>query len=215
VSRTVEPATAWGVGRVGTTPWPVSPADIADETAVAVEHLRMLGLEPGGLVLIVSRLSETIHVAPIEIAAGRLDARWSSSDATEGDAFRAASLVRQLAPDIVIGVNATIVNALENPREAFASVPVVAVTDKAARDALPNSRWWLRLGPTNAFECAERQGAHYDATRWAVEESPEGIVVSNLTDRLTTAERFPTKLRGRVDPTPCACGRTSPRVVPE
>ena len=209
--RTVPAPDVWGIGSVGSEAWPVSPADIADETEAAVEHLRALGIRDGGLVLIVSRLAETIHVAPLELAAGRLNARWSSCDATEGDAFRTASLVHQLRPDAVIGINETIVGAV--PTGAFDEVPVVAVTDRVARDAIPSSRWWLRLGPTSAFECEARAGAHYDVDRWLVEQSGDEIVVTNRSNRLTPARQFPTGVRGTVDDEPCACGRTTPRVV--
>jgi len=211
VSRVVATAATWGVGLVGTTPWPVSPADIADETEIAVEQLRMLGLPAGGLVLIVSRLAETIHVAPIELAAGRLDARWSCADATDSDAFRTGALVRQLSPDVVIGVNATILSVVDPA--VFAPVPVVAVTDDVAHTALPNSRWWLKVGPTNAFECDARAGAHVDATRWRIATSGDEIVISNKVERLRPAQELATGVRGRIDREACACGRTSPRIV--
>jgi len=210
--RTVPAPETWGIGVVGSEAWPVSPADIADETESAVEHLRVLGIRDGGLVLIVSRLAETIHVAPLEMAAGRLDARWSSCDATEGDAFRTASLVRQLSPDAVIGINEMIVNAV--PSHTFDEVPVVAVTDRVARDAISSSRWWLRLGPTSAFECEVRAGAHHDADRWAVDQLAGEIVVTNRANRLTPARQLPTGVRGSVVDEPCACGRTTPRVLP-
>ena len=61
-ARTVAVPTVWGVGSVGSRPWPVAPEDIADETKSAVEHLRMLGIREGGLVLIVSRLAEAIQL---------------------------------------------------------------------------------------------------------------------------------------------------------
>jgi hypothetical protein len=204
----------WGVGTVGGEPWPVSPADIADETQTATEHLRTLGLGAGGLVLIVSRLAETIHVAPLELAAGRLDARWSSADATEGDAFRVASLIRQLTPDVVIGVNADVVATLDDHASVFASVPVVAVTDAIAWRAIDGARWWLRLGPTSAFECDARAGAHVDGQRWRVDIAADGeVLVTNLVSRLAPATRLATGVRGHVVDEACSCGRIGPRVV--
>jgi hypothetical protein len=210
-ARAVPAPKVWGVGVVGSEAWPVAPADLVDETESAVEHLRVLDIRDGGLVLIVSRLAETIHVAPLELAAGRLNARWSSCDATENDAFRTASLIHQLRPDAVIGINEIIVNAV--PSETFDGVPVVAVTDRAAHDSIPSSRWWLRLGPMSAFECAARAGAHYDAGRWFVDHVDGEIVVTNRASRLTPARQLPTGVRGIVVDEACACGRTTPRVV--
>ncbi|MEY2422088.1 MAG: hypothetical protein QOI95_2155 [Acidimicrobiaceae bacterium] len=209
-ARAVPVPKVWGIGLVGAEAWRVSPEDVADETESAVEHLRLLGIREGGLVLIVSRLAETIHVAPLELAAGRLDARWSSCDATEGDAFRTASLIRQLRPDAVIGITETIVGAVT--ADAFDDVPVIAVTDRVARDAIPTARWWLRVGPTSAFECEERNGAHYDGTRWLVEQLADELVVSNLRNRLSPARQLPTGLRGRVLDDACPCGSSWPRV---
>jgi len=210
---TATPPGVWGVGIVGSAPWPVASADIEDETESAVEHLRTLGIGAGGLVLIVSRLAETIHVAPLELAAGRLAARWSSADATAGDAFRTASLIAQLSPDAVIGVNATMVGALDDPRAVFGRVPCVAVTDRSAYDALDAPRWWLRLGPTSAFECAARAGAHYDASRWRVETQDGEVVMWNRAPRLTACDGWPTGLRGTVITDACECGLAAPRVV--
>ena len=92
-----EPAPrVWGVGRVvvgsEVTPWPVGRADIEDEAAAMAPRLAALGLGDGGLILIVSLLSQAIHVAPFEQAAGLVGARFSSADATPFDAFRTASL---------------------------------------------------------------------------------------------------------------------------
>jgi hypothetical protein len=211
-ARAVPVPKVWGVGVVGSNAWPVSPDDVADETDSAVEHLRILGIRAGGLVLIVSRLAETIHVAPLELAAGRLNARWSSCDATESDAFRTASLIHQLQPDAVIGINETILNAV--PHDTFDAVPVVAVTDRAARDALASSRWWLRLGSTNAFECEARAGAHYDASRWHMDQVGDEIVVSSRAPRLTPSVQLRTGVRGHVIEEPCPCGRETPRIEP-
>ncbi len=74
-----DPPRAWGIGRVVVdgvvTPWPVSKADVDDEADSMAVRLAALGLGEGGLVLIVSLLSQTIHVAPFELAAGRVGAR--------------------------------------------------------------------------------------------------------------------------------------------
>lgn len=212
-ARTVTVAPAWGVGCVASRPWPVSAADIADETEVAVDHLERLGVPAGGLVLIVSRLADTVHVAPLEHAAGRLSARWSSADATGSDAFRTASLIRQLTPDAVVGVNATVAGAV--PEGTFDDVPAVAVVDDAAHDVIPNARWWLRIGPTSAFECAARVGAHFDESRWHVESIDGELVISNRTPRLTPATRLPTGLHGRVRGDECPCGSRQPRIQVE
>jgi hypothetical protein len=53
-----DPPRVWGVGRVivgdEIVPWPVSEADIDDETEVAAAFLRDLGLGADELVLIIS-----------------------------------------------------------------------------------------------------------------------------------------------------------------
>jgi hypothetical protein len=213
MSRSVEPARAWGVGVVGGRAWPVSRDDIDAETTTAAALLALLGLPAGGLVLIVSRLSATIHVAPLELAAGRLSARWSSADATPGDAFRAVSLTRQLAPDVVIGVSGTLIDAIGDAAEVLSLVPCVAVVDERARAAIPRARRWLQLGPTNAFECGERAGAHFDATQWRVEQGSPHLTITNIAPRLTPAEALDTGIDGDVVTAPCACGSAWPRVV--
>src|SRR6478609_741213 len=124
---------AWGVGRIvvdgEVTPWAVSPADVDGEAESLAPRLAALGLPDGGLLLIVSLLSQTIHVTPFEQAAGLVGARYSSADATPFDAFRTASLVRQLSPQVVLGVDTAVLDGLaelERPLdEVFAPVRTV------------------------------------------------------------------------------------------
>ncbi len=110
------PPQVWGVGRVVVgdeiIPWSVSEADIDDETEIAASHYRALGLGDGDLVLVVALLSQAIHAVPLEQGAGRVGALYSSADATRFDAFRTASLVRQLAAKIVIGVDTEVLTGL-------------------------------------------------------------------------------------------------------
>ena len=83
-----------------------------------------------------SLLSQTIHVTPFEQAAGLVGARYSSADATPFDAFRTASLVRQLSPAVVLGVDAAVLDGLaelERPLdEVFAPVRTVVTADADA-----------------------------------------------------------------------------------
>jgi hypothetical protein len=213
--------TVWGVGCIttgaGRIPWPVAGTEIDAEVSACADHLRSLGVGERDFVLLVSRLSEAIHVAPLERAAGVVGALYSSADATEGDAFRVAALVRQLRPRAVLGVSDAVVGALEQPADVFGGVPVVAVTDAAAHRALSENgvkpRWWLHIGPTNAFECGERAGAHIDSERWLIRDGDAGTVqLTSVGDRLTPCADFDTGLAADVIDAPCPCGRPGPRV---
>jgi hypothetical protein len=208
-----DPPVSWGVGRVVVgdemIPWPVSPHDIEDETESMVPRLAALGLGEGGLVLIVSLLSDTIHVYPFEQAAGRLGALYSSADRTPFDAFRTASLIRQLRPTVVMGIDHRVLDGLAEAgrdlADVFGSVPaVVAVDDAATRlgaDGIP-ARQWMTIGPTSALQPLDDEALVYDHTRWEIESSnPNGVgelLVTNLVDRLTPCDRLPTGRRGEV-----------------
>jgi hypothetical protein len=205
-----DPPVAWGVGRVVVgdemIPWPVSPRDIEDETESMVPRLAALGLGEGGLVLIVSLLSDTIHVYPFEQAAGRLGALYSSADRTPYDAFRTSSLIRQLRPTVVMGIDHRVLDGLADAgrdlEEVFGSVPaVVAVDDDAATrlaaDGIP-ARRWLTIGPTSALQPLDDDALIYDHTRWEIQSEGGELVITNLVDRLTPCARLRTGRRGEV-----------------
>lgn len=94
------PPDVWGVGRVvvdgEALPWPVSAADVEDETTSQSRALARLGVREGDVVVLCSLLSQAIHVFPLEQAVNALGARYSSTDATEFDAFRTAAMIRQV-----------------------------------------------------------------------------------------------------------------------
>ncbi len=208
-----DPPRVWGVGRVlvsdEVVPWEVSEADIDDETEIAAQFLRDLGLREDELVLIVSYLSQAIHVAPFERAAGLVGALYSSADASRFDAFRTASLVRQLQPSVVIGVDDAVLDGFEDldrdPAEVFASVRTVVASGATAQarlgDAGVIAGQWLRLGPLNAVSLPGEPELRYDPTRWQVDELEGQLLVTNLAERLTSSDRFATGIQGRV-PTP-------------
>lgn len=210
-ARFEDPPAVWGVGRVaageGVAPWPVSAADIEDESESLAPRLRALGLGDGGLVLIVSLLSQAIHVVPFEQAAGRLGARYSSADATPFDAFRTVALVRQLRPSVVLGLDERVCDGIDelgcDLASVLAGVAAVVAADADAeirlRDAgLPTARW-ARVGPTSALSTPDDPDLRYDADRWQLDEEEDGeLTVTSRSPRLTPCHRLRTGVRGRV-----------------
>ncbi|HEY4401875.1 MAG TPA: hypothetical protein VGO38_07550 [Acidimicrobiia bacterium] len=208
--RYEDPPGVWGVSRVvvdgEVTPWPVSEDDIEDEAQSLAPRLAALGLEPGGLVLVVAMLSQAVHAVPFERAAGKLGALYSSADATPFDAFRVAVLTRQLEPRVVLGITGSVLDGLveagRDPAEVLGPVPAVVAADDDAHVRLRAAglppRRSVQLGPTTAIEGLDVDGPVYDARRWSVEEVDAELVISNLVPRLTEARRLRTGVRGRV-----------------
>lgn len=205
------PPAVWGVGRVVVegvvTPWTVSQADIDDEAESLAPRLAALGLGDGDLVLIVSLLSQAIHVVPFEKAAGRVGALYSSADRTPFDAFRTASLIGQLRPSVVMGLDGEVLDGLEeygrDLAETFAPVPAVVCTEPDAGSRLRavglRPRGWATLGPTSALQGLDDDAFVYDESRWAIEALDGGeLVITNVVDRLTRCDRFPTGVHGTV-----------------
>jgi hypothetical protein len=208
--RYEDPPEVWGVGRlvVGgeVTPWPVAERDIDDEAESLAPRLAALGLEAGGLVLIASMLSQAMHVVPLERAAGKIGALYSSADATPFDAFRVAALTRQLEPQVVMGITGDVLDGLaeagRQPAEVLGGVPAVVTADADAHARLRaqglTPRRWVRLGPTSAIEGLEDDRLVYDATRWSVDHDGDELIVTNLTPRLTACTSLRTGVRGTV-----------------
>lgn len=204
------PPQVWGVGRVVVgdeiIPWAVSEADIEDETEIAASHYRSLGLGDGDLVLVVALLSQAIHAVPLERGAGRVGALYSSADATRFDAFRTASLVRQLEAKIVIGVDTEVLTGLtdigRDLTDVFSTVKTVVAGDADAQARLADAGIatgrWLRLGPTSAVGLPDEPWLVYDAQRWQVDGVGGELVLTNVADRLTACDRFRTGIRGSV-----------------
>jgi hypothetical protein len=208
--RYEDPPEVWGVGRIvvdgEVTRWPVAQRDVEDEAESLAPRLAALGLEPGGLVLVVAMLSEAVHAVPLERAAGKVGALYSSADATPFDAFRVAALTRQLEPQVVIGITGEVMDGLvavsRDPADVLGPVAAVVTADDDAHARLRagglSPRRWVKLGPTSAIEARGEDGAVYDASRWRVEELGGELVVSNIVPRLTDATRLRTGIRGRV-----------------
>ena len=208
--RYEDPPEVWGVGRIVVdgvvTPWPVAQRDIDDEAESLAPRLAALGLEPGGLLLVVAMLSQAAHAVPLEKAAGRVGALYSSADATPFDAFRVAALTRQLGPQVVLGITGDVLDGLvdagQDAGDVFGRARAVVTADEDAHARLHatglSPRRWLKLGPTSAIEGLGADGPVYDTSRWRVEELGGELAVTNVAPRLTDASRLRTGVRGRV-----------------
>jgi hypothetical protein len=200
----------WGVGRIvdanGVRAWPVSASDIEDEAATVAPRLTALGLGDGGLLLIVSLLSQAIHVVPLEQAAGLVGARYSSADATPFDAFRTVSLVRQLQPAVVLGIDRRVCDGIEELGHdlggVFADVGAVVAADRDAATRLSAAGVepgrWVRLGPTNVIAPPGEDTFGYDPARWQIDDVDGALLLTNLVERLTPCDRLATGWRGQV-----------------
>ena len=208
--RYEDPPDVWGVSRVvvggEVTPWPVSEDDIEDEAESLAPRLAALGLESGGLVLVVAMLSNAIHAVPFERAAGKLGALLLVRGRDAVRRVQVAVLVRQLEPQVVLGIASSVLDGLvetgRDPADVLGPAPAVVAADDDAharlRAAGLTPRRSVRLGPTTAIEGLDADGPVYDAARWDVEEVDGELLVSNLVPRLTAARRLRTGIRGRV-----------------
>jgi hypothetical protein len=216
----------WGIGRLAGDggdgpPFRVSGDDVRQDFKAGIAMLKSLGVDAGDHVLIVSMLSEAAQVGPIELACGRLGVRYSSADAQQFDAHRTATLVRQVEPKAVLGVNRAVLDGLTesaiDPVELFGPVPLVAARSDAI-DAVPGSVWWLPVGPAIAAGCTTGRGAgaHLDESEWRADlDADSQVLITNVRpERATTLDRWPTGVRAAIDTAPCACGRADRRLVP-
>ncbi len=156
---------------------------------------------------------------PFHDALGRVGGICSAADATNFDAPRTAKLVRQLHPRAVVGVNADVLDGLEQEGfelvDAFAGVPVLGAHPGAVarlRAAGLTPRVWAFLGPAVAVECEPGAGAHVDEAVWSVDEDGGEVVVAPRGERAIGAGRYRTGARGVIVRDRCACGRSDPRV---
>ena len=132
--------------------------------------------------------------------------RTSSADRSPFDAFRTASLIRQLKPTVVMGIDRRVLDGLADAGrdlyEVFAPVPAVVAADDDAATRLAATglsvRRWLTIGPTSALQPLDDDALVYDPTRWAIESDGGELVITNLVDRLTPCDRFRTGRRGEV-----------------
>jgi len=207
--RVITPPEIWGVGQftVGgeRVNWELSADETMRDGAAAAGHLRALGVETSDGVLFTSMLSEAPHFYPLFMGSLMVGAQLSLADATPFDAYRTAMFLRTVEYRAAIGINADVLNGLENMglelRECFAKVPMVcARPDAAARlqDVGIAANRLLLLGPALAVEVAPGEGLRVDPEVWEVGVDDGELVVTSLTPRRQRFERQRTGVQGSV-----------------
>lgn len=207
--------TLWGIAAFGQGELlPLSHDDIQADTAAAARALQALGTGAETGVVLVSTFPEMgffwpFHAACIE--SGRL---LTTVDATTFDAGRLEVLLRRFPADLVIGVNAAVLEGLRMfgfdvatvfrpARLTVARYDALELLASAGVPAVP----WIELGPALGIGC--REGAvHVDSEEWAVESVNGEFRVSSRRPRALPVQDFVTGVHGVMGGTSCGCGRT-------
>jgi hypothetical protein len=203
-------APLWAVGRYqareGPVTWAISHDEIQRDLSSAPRLLATLGLGTGGRVLHCSLLSEAGHFFPLVIGTVLVGAQVSCADATSGDASRVAMFLRLLEYDAVLGVNAAILDGLDELgvayTDAFARVRVVgARPDAIARLAAVgiDAHTFVLCGPAVAIAPAPGAPAVVaDTAEWQLDAGDGFVTVTNLRPRATEFRSAATAVRGTV-----------------
>jgi hypothetical protein len=200
----------WGVGRYdganGPVTWEISHDEIHRDLGAAPATLARLGVGTGGRVLHCSLLSEAGHFFPLVIGTMFAGAQVSQADASRGDATRVAMFLRLLDYDAVLGVNAAILDGLDelgvSYADAFADAGAVcARPDAIARLAAAgvNPHAFVLCGPAVAIADAPGAPARvHDDAEWELGSVDGRITVTNLRPRATEFRATATAVRGSI-----------------
>jgi hypothetical protein len=202
---------------------PVSEAEMLRTAASYQTILRGLDIQPGRFLLICSMLEEAVQFSPLEQAAGGLGIKLANTDATSFEAARLEAAVRHFDIAVVVGLTGELVERLAEldhaPARLLAEKTVWA--RPGAYERLSGSTdirllHWLDLGPAVAVECHVGQGAHLDSREWSLSERNGEIRLTSLLPRLVPFTNYRVAaVKGRVERSPCACGLSWPRILPQ
>ena len=207
----VEPARPlWAVGCYagpdGPVTWEISHDEIERDLGSAPRALAALGVGAGGRVLHCSLLTEAGQFFPLVIGTMLVGAQLSCADATSGDAQRVAMFLRLLDYDAVLGVNAAILDGLDeldiSYADAFARARIVcARPDALARLAAARiaAHAFVLCGPAVAIAPApDAPAVVADPGEWELGSRDGRITVTNLRSRATDFRATATAVRGAV-----------------
>ncbi|UGQ11235.1 hypothetical protein LO772_31280 [Yinghuangia sp. ASG 101] len=194
-------------------------ADLDRDAAWAEHRLKDLGLGTGDTVLLTFSGFEGPWLRPLIDASRRIGMTYGIAEAMGWDHGRTRVFQRQLDLKAVIGLSAATVEGLATTAaldDVFRDVPVVLARPDAARvlrAAGVAAGVFALLGPALALECAQRQGAHVDATQWQLSEESDGLAIRGVGERTAGRGRIVVPGKARIVTEPCACGSGDPRVL--
>lgn len=201
--------TPWGVGcyeaPAGRVPWPVSHEEILRDAAAAARRLAVLGIGGGDRVLVCSMFAEAAQFWPWILGAHLAGAQVSCADASRGDAARVAMFTRHLRFRAVLGVNASVLDGLDDLGrrfdDVFAGVAVVGARPGAwgrLRAAGLAPHRLVVCGPAVAIGEEPAAPARADAEEWELACEAGRVLVTSTRERMTVFDRTPTAVRGEV-----------------
>jgi hypothetical protein len=200
----------WAVGCYagpdGPVTWEISHEEIERDLGSAARALTALGVGAGGRVLHCSLLTEAGQFFPLVIGTMLVGAQVSQADATAGDAARVAMFLRLLDYDAVLGVNAAILEGLDelgvSYPEAFARARIVcARPDALARLARAGiaAHPFVLCGPAVAIAPdPDAPAVVADPGEWELGLRDGLVTVTNLRPRATQFRATATAVRGTV-----------------
>jgi hypothetical protein len=200
----------WGVGcfvgPAGLGTWEISHDEIHRDLGAAPAVLARLGVGAGGRVLHCSLLSEAGHFFPLVIGTMLAGAQVSQADATRADATRVAMFLRLLEYDAVLGVNAAILDGLDELGVAYSDALAAVRVVGARPDAIPRlaaagiaAHAFVLCGPAVAIAAAPGAPAFvHDPGEWELAAHDGRITVTNLRPRATEFAATVTAVRGTV-----------------
>lgn len=181
--------------------------------------LETFGLKAGDGVLLTASLDKAAQLYPFELAAADLNLVVYSAEPTFFDAGRVESIIRRLAPRVLVGATAEMLEGLRaNGHQAARLLNGMTVFAWPSAyeevDAIigVTARRLAEVGPVVAVECAKGAGLHYDGREWNLRDEGEALAVSSRLPRALDFDCVATGVAGQLDRTPCACGLTQPRV---
>ena len=195
---------------------PVTHEELGIAADVAADMLARLGLRPGDVICVVSRHSEAVQYAPLELAAQRMGLISCHVEATRFDAHRLALYFEHLPIKLVVGLTEEVVDNLGVELRALVDHgTLVAATeplsDRLRRSGLDALRM-TTVGPALALECLERDGLHLDESLWSFVTREERILG---TPNVASAESaVDTGVRGTLVDGLCRCGMVGRRLCP-
>jgi hypothetical protein len=203
-------ATLWGIGQWEDAdgvrqPWEISTAEIERDAAAAAHALETIGTGPGDQLLWCSMLSEAGQFWPWILGTIMRGAQVSCADATAGEANRVAMFCRLMRYHAVLGLNAAILDGLDDLgipyRDLLAGVAVVGARPDAydrlvAAGLTPHH--FVLAGPAVALGAEPGGAAGLDTREWEADDDRGHVVVTSLQPRAHAFCRARTSVLGRV-----------------